>query len=352
MADISIIIPCYNVEKYIMRCFDSLRNQTIGLHRLELIFVDDASTDCTWELLQEIERTAPESVCIVRLENNMRQGGARNIGLSYATAEYIGFVDSDDWIEPDMYEHLYHALTSAGSDLAFCRHIRDHGKGDLYLSPKTKMDYYAENYQKKDRTLYIHTDEQRTEFIVSNIIGYGVWDKLFRKDFLLDNEILFPEHLTYEDIYFGSVVYLYAKQVSIVERRLYHYYVNDESTVLVRNRAHHKDLFQINYAKWNTYVRRGFLERFREALEFDFLMTFFMSGMKVFALRFDQIPFDDFMELKRGTLERVPHFKTNPYCQSHISDFYKLMLPLLEYHVTPSDLDKVQQAFLTYHNLK
>jgi len=146
-------------------------------------------------------------------------------------------------------------------------------------------------------------------------------------------------------------VYLYAKQISIVERRLYHYFINDESTVLVRNRAHHNDLFQINYAKWDTYIRRGFLERFRDALEFDFFMTFFMSGMKVFALRFDQIPFDGFMELKKGTLERVPHIKTNPYCQSHISDFYKLLLPLLEHTVTPDDLAQIQQAFLKYHKL-
>lgn len=352
MADISIIIPCYNVEKYVMRCFDSLKNQTIGLEHLELIFIDDASTDSTWECLQQIEQMAPESVCIIHLEENMRQGGARNIGLSYASADYIGFVDSDDWVEPDMYEHLFKALTSSGSDLAFCRHVRDTEKNELYLSQKAKMDYFAEHYQRKDRTLYIKSDAQRTEFIVSNVIGYGVWDKLFRKSFLLDNEILFPEHLAYEDIYFGSVVYLYATQISIVERCLYHYFVNDTSTVLVRNCSHHKDLFQINYAKWNTYIRRGFLERFREVLEFDFFMTFFMSGMKMFALRFDQIPFDDFMELKKGTLERVPSIKTNPYCQSHISDFYKLLLPLLEHTVTQQELDLVQQAFLKYHKIK
>jgi len=351
MADISIIIPCHNVENYIMRCFDSLRNQTIGLDRLELIFVDDASTDHTWDKLQEIEQMAPDSVCIIRLEENMRQGGARNIGLSYASADYIGFVDSDDWTEPDMYEQLYKAVTSSKSDLAFCRHIRDNGKGDLYLSEKSKMDYFAENYQKKDRTLYIHTDEQRTEFIVSNVIGYGVWDKLFRKDFLLDNEIFFPEHLVYEDIYFGSMIYLYARQVHIVERRLYHYFINDESTVLVRNHSHHRDLYQINYAKWNAYIRLGFLDRFRAALEFDFLMTFYMSGMKMLALRFDRIPFDDFMELKKGTLERIPHYKNNPYCQSHISDFYKLLLPLLECSVTPDDLSQIQQAFLKFHKM-
>ncbi len=345
MAEISIIIPCYNVENYIMRCFHSLQNQTIGLDKLELIFVDDASTDSTWELLTQIEQTAPESVCIVHLEQNCRQGGARNIGLSYASGNYIGFVDSDDWVEPDMYERLYDAATKHGSDVAFCRYVRDNGKSDLFLSPDEK------NTGNPDRTLRIATAQQRTDFIVSNVIGYGVWDKLFRKDFLLENEIFFPEHLTYEDIYFGSLVYLYAKRVSIVERTLYHYYINDASTVLGRNQVHHKDIIKINDLKWEAYEQRGFLEKHREALEFDFIMSFYMAGFKILALRFDEIPFDDFMKLKKGTLERVPDFENNKYCQSHITEIYRLLLQLLKLPVSHQQLIQIQKSFCEFHRL-
>lgn len=345
MAKISIIIPCHNVEKYILRCFDSLKAQTIGLSELQLIFVDDASTDHTWEILQEIEHQAPQSVCVVKLPQNLRQGGARNVGLDYATGSYIGFVDADDWVEPDMYECLYTAITGDDSDLAFCRHVRDNGKGSLLLDESQK------NTSKKNRKLRILTDDQRTDFIVSNVIGYGVWDKLFRKDFLIDNRILFPENLTYEDIYFGSLIYLYAKRISIVERRLYHYYINDSSTVLGRNQVHHKDIFEINYMKWDTYEQRGFLDKYREALEFDFIMSYYMAGFKILALRFDEIPYDDFMRLKKGTLERVPDFEKNTYCHSHITEIYKILLQLLKHPIGAAELLQIQQAFKNYHKL-
>ncbi len=345
MAEISIIIPCHNVENYIMRCFDSLKAQTIGLDKLQLIFVDDASTDNTWNILQGIEQEAPESVCVVQLPQNLRQGGARNIGLDYAIGSYIGFVDADDWGEPDMFECLYNTIISDDSDLVFCRHVRDNGKGDLFLTEQQKST------SKKNRKLRILTDEQRTDFIVSNVIGYGVWDKLFRKDFLLDNQIFFPEKLTYEDIFFGSLVYLYAKRVSIVERRLYHYYINDVSTVLGRNQIHHKDIFDINYMKWDIYENRGFLNKFREALEFDFIMSYYMAGFKILALRFDEIPYDDFMKLKKGTLERVPDFEKNTYCESHITEIYKILLQLLKQPIGPAELLQFQKAFKNYHKL-
>ncbi len=99
---ISIIIPCYNVQSYIDRCFQSLLAQTIDFDRLEIILVDDCSTDATWEKLTAIEAAYPESVMIIHCDENGHQGTARNIGLTYASAPYIGFVDSDDWIEPDM----------------------------------------------------------------------------------------------------------------------------------------------------------------------------------------------------------------------------------------------------------
>lgn len=345
MAEISIIIPCHNVETYISRCFDSLKAQTIGLDKLELIFVDDASTDGTWEMLQKIEQQAPKAVCAVQLPQNLRQGGARNVGLDYATGTYIGFVDADDWVEPDMYECLYNTITTDDSDLVFCRHVRDNGKGSLLLSETQK------NTQKENRKLRILTDDQRTDFIVSNVIGYGVWDKLFRKDFLMDNRIFFPENLAYEDIYFGSLVYLYAKRVSIVERRLYHYYINDSSTVLGRNQAYHKDIFEINHMKWDAYKQRGFLDKYREALEFDFIMTYYMAGFKILALRFDEIPYEDFMKLKTETLERVPDFEHNTYCHSHITEIYKILLQLLKHPIGPAELVQIQQAFKSYHKL-
>ena len=106
MKKISVIIPCYNSVKWLPKCFMSLVEQSIGIDNLELIFVNDASTDDgqTWDMLKEMEKAYPESIIIIDLPYNRRQGGARNEGLKYASGEYIAFVYSDDWIEEVLYE--------------------------------------------------------------------------------------------------------------------------------------------------------------------------------------------------------------------------------------------------------
>ncbi len=125
---ISIIVPCYNVEKYIDRCVDSLVTQTVGLDEMEIILVNDASTDDTLSHLQKWEKLYPNNIMVITYETNLRQGGARNVGLSYARGEFIGFVDSDDWVEPQMYEFLLKGIEESGCDISRCKYIRDPGK--------------------------------------------------------------------------------------------------------------------------------------------------------------------------------------------------------------------------------
>ena len=109
MKKVSVIIPCYNAVKWLPKCFMSLVGQSIGIDNLELIFVNDASTDDgqTWNMLNEIEKAYPESIIIIDLPHNRRQGGARNEGLKYASGEYIAFVDADDWVEPEFCAFFY-----------------------------------------------------------------------------------------------------------------------------------------------------------------------------------------------------------------------------------------------------
>ena len=91
---ISVIIPCYNVQKYIMRCFDSIYSQTYGFENLEVILIDDLSTDNTWSILESLQRKYPENVISLKIQKKGKCGGARNLGMDICTGKYITFVDA------------------------------------------------------------------------------------------------------------------------------------------------------------------------------------------------------------------------------------------------------------------
>ena len=130
---------------------------------------------------------------------------------------------------------------------------------------------------------------------------------------------------------------------------LYHYFIKPGYSVLGRNLAYHKDMFSVNYMKWDTLEQRGFLTEYKDALEFDFLMTFYFAAFKILCLRFDQIPFEDFLQLKTDTLKRVPGYKLNPYCRTRITRLYQIVLELLDCPVTYPQLLEIQKAFCDYH---
>ena len=99
MKLVSVVVPCYNAFMYLEKCIEHLLIQTIGLENIEIILVDDASTDggATLGIIMQYEQKYPENIIAVSLEENVRQGGARNVGVSYANGQYLIFCDADDW---------------------------------------------------------------------------------------------------------------------------------------------------------------------------------------------------------------------------------------------------------------
>lgn len=326
---ISIIVPCYNVEKYIDRCFNSLVSQTIGIDCLELIFVDDCSTDHTWDRLVELEKTCPESVIIIHCDENGRQGRARNIGLECASAPCIGFVDADDWIEPDMYEKLYTKLTENNCDIAMCRSWRDPGREEAKLPPKQTGE---------DRVLFIDTVKKRRMLLACSSMEFLVWNKLYRAELLFDNNIFFPEQLAYEDHFFATLLYFYVKKVYILEERLYHYFVNEQSTVLSANASHHFDILTVDSLLWFECETRGFMQNYRVEIEYQFLVLCYLISMKMMILRLPEVPYDFFVHLKEETLKRVQNYGQNPYVKELVTDANKLVLDLLSSSVSEQEL--------------
>ena len=135
---VSIIIPVYNVERYLPKCLDSVINQT--LRDIEIICIDDCSTDGSYEILQEYA-SKDDRIIVLKQETNQGQGVARNRGIDIAKGEYIGFVDPDDWIELDMYEKMYNQAKNLNSEIVICNINRYNEE-----SKKTKKAQFFENY--------------------------------------------------------------------------------------------------------------------------------------------------------------------------------------------------------------
>lgn len=332
---ISIIIPCYNVENYIDRCVESLVSQSIGLDNLELIFVNDASDDNTLDRLFYYEKLYENSIIVVNLEYNIKQGGARNIGIGYASADYIGFVDADDWIEPSMYEKLYNKIIEKKCDIIACDFIRDLGKGDSNLGINGLSE----------KLIIIDNIEERKKLLLHGIKG-GVWSKLYNRNFLIDNNIFFPERVAYEDNFFAELSMFYVNSYYVVEEILYHYFVNIDSTVLKRNSSHHFDRLKVELLKLEEFENRGLIEYFHDEIEYNFLILFFSNTLHTLFLRFDIIPYNIYLFMRNSVIKHFPSYLQNKY----ISEKDKWWLNLIKECVSEEYLNQFAKKYIELIN--
>lgn len=338
---ISVIIPCYNAEKYIDRTLTSLAMQTIGIKQLEIICVDDASTDHTWEHLSVWEQKYPENILLIQCENNGRQGCARNIGLTHATAEWIAFIDADDWVEPDYFEKLFQTAVDTRSDVVCCQYVRDQSTSLSFLSDRLTG--------KESRLLVIDNEEKRKIFINTYSMGSPSCCKLIRKALLTDHDIFFPEGVTYEDNLWSSLLHLYAGRIYILEENLYHYYINQTSTTLQKDAFSHTDLLTVYIHMWETWENRGLLEKYRSELEFHFLCSGFLCFMKILFLRYSNPPYSFYLLARAITNRFIPDYRKNPYVSQNLDEFYQLVLKSLTYQLTREQFLSLVQAAQNYY---
>lgn len=202
---VSVIVPVYNVEKYIERCAVSLFQQT--LQEVEYIFVDDATPDASMVLLNETIRRFPErDVKILRHETNKGLPAARNTGLAIATGEYIFHCDSDDFVEPNMLEELYGKARETGADLVW---------SDWFLSYE-----HNERYMKQETSCIPAT---LLKDMLSGSVKYNVWNKLVSRDLYVSNGIQFPVGYSMGEDMTMMQLAACAEKVAYVPQAFYHY---------------------------------------------------------------------------------------------------------------------------------
>ncbi len=224
MVQVSIIVPVFNTEKYIEKCLNSLVNQTLS--DIEIICINDGSTDNS---LITIRRFANRDSRIKILEQqNLKQGAARNNGMQIATGEYIGFVDSDDWVDLDYFEKLYFAAKKYDSDIALATNVRI-GSGKTKKRLNIEKVEFVTNLQDK-----IDIGQQPKNPCPTN--------KIYRTSLLKNSNILFPEGVYCEDKLFTIQAVYYANGIVAVPGINYYYFRNPNSTVNTRKIQHTKNL--------------------------------------------------------------------------------------------------------------
>ncbi len=252
---VSVILPVYNVGKYLRQSLDSLINQT--LKDIEIICVNDGSTDDSYEILEEYKQK--DSRIKVIHKTNKGTGAARNDGLRIATGECIGFVDPDDWVKPNMFERLYALLKEENLDIAMCMPDGYDEKNGV----NTPFPYFVDANFENIPTDRIFNWRDLSPFNYPMC----VWNKLYKKELFDKNNIDFAEGLDFEDhkVIFGSL--LTAEKIKFIKEKLYVYRFNREGSVLTDNNRRlidHIEIFNIveNLMKdTNTYnlLRNDFL---------------------------------------------------------------------------------------------
>lgn len=331
MKHISVIIPCYNAAPYLDRCIHSLTQQTIGLEHLELIFVNDASTDNTLELLMQYEKQYEDSILVINCDKNGKQGTARNIGLQYASADYIGFVDADDWIDLTMYDKLYHKAITYNCDIVGCLDNRISDATNIPESHNGGKDCFYDLSQPEDRQQYFQKG-----------IGPHIVCKIYKKSLILDNSVFFPEGLAYEDNYWGSVISYYVTRAYKIDETLYHWYINPDSTTMKRNQTNHFDRLTIEEMKFHDLIERGFYDEFQDKIKMEFLKMYYFNSLNIFFKHFDEVPIKIFERMQQTVKQLIPDYAT--YCD--YTDVGQILIDLIDVKLTQQDLNAVQALFL------
>ena len=256
MPKVSIIVPIYNVEMYIGKCLETLVNQT--LKDIEIILVNDGSKDGSAEIAKKYLKKYPEKIVYLEKEN----GGlsdSRNYGLPYAKGEYIAFLDSDDYVEENMYEEMYELAKKEDSDMVQC---------NFYWE-------YPDKNKKKIGELKQYSNKK--EMLVKTRVE--AWNKLIKREILVKNpEIKFPKGLRYEDVEFTYKLIPYVEKVSILNKPFIHYIQRGNSISNTQNERT-KEIFNVldNVIKY--YKEKNLYEEYEEQLEYVYVKTVFCRSL-------------------------------------------------------------------------
>ncbi len=331
MAKVSIIVPVYNVEKYIARCLESLVNQT--LKDIEIVLVNDGSTDNSQAIIEQYQKKYPNIIKAYSTEN----GGAakaRNYALEQVTGEYIGFVDSDDYISEEMYEKLYCQAKKENADIVCCNYYR------VKMETKfNKMDFGNKNIPKED----VFNKNIYESKLLFDEVPY-LWNKIFKKEIIESNHFKFDNDLRiYEDLLFTYKVFAKANKIARVEDALYFYIVAREGALTQTLTEKRFDIFNM-YEKLTAYYKElDKYEEVKEALLYAFMKHIYVILEKQTSWKEKKIKRRYLKEAFQYLNKNYPKWKENMYFKlqdrnkkKYVSKFYWHLCIIVGVNIIPA----------------
>lgn len=249
MPKVSIIVPVYNTAKYLRRCADALVNQTLS--DIEIIFINDGSTDDSPNILREYQQNYPDKVRIIDKENE-GQSVARNLGMVESTGDYIGFADSDDFVELTLFEKLYNMAIENDADMVEC-HFH-------------YMEETSDGFKELRARGIVRQYESKEEMFIDPQVS--PWNKLYKRSLLIDNNIFFPEGLIYEDTSFYVKTIPYINKYSYLDEKLVYYIYRGDSTMNANKSRKVGDFFSVLDDILKFYDRKIIRNQYHEELEY------------------------------------------------------------------------------------
>lgn len=233
MPKVSVIIPVYNTEKYLKECLDSVICQT--LTDIEIICVNDGSTDSSLEILKEYA-SKDERIKVLE-QKNKGAGAARNLGLKYAKGEYLAFLDSDDFYNPDFLEKMYNKANKTLADLVICS-VNSY---DTVQSTYLNLPWSLDTNFLPEKEIFNYRDIPNYIF---NISQNWNWNKIFRRDFIGKNKIKFQEIYRTNDLLFTCKALILAKRITTVKEALVNYRTGQDSNSQSTNHLYPLDFYK------------------------------------------------------------------------------------------------------------
>ena len=335
---LSVIVPVYNMaaDDKLKWCLDSLVHQTLPDENIEIIAVDDASTDNSFALMKEYEQQYPGRFIAVHSPVNHHQGGAKNIGLTIAGGEWIGFIDADDWVTADYYEVLLKKADETGADMVGCDYslVNSHTMEVGKVVHNNTFEQTGVMDKEKYRKLLLDTGSlvvkiYKRELVFgeldpaiqgANAMESGSASDSWQQEVYEKRVHIFPEDIFYEDNAISNTWMLRSKHFEYIQEPLYYYYQHDASTVHTISKKNLEDRMVAGRMILEQAHKYGYFEDYKEEIEFMYIVLFYVNTL------FSAMPIEQHIQDRYNFCRQLgeemkatfPEFEKNKYYQERV----------------------------------